>query len=722
MLELRDVRYRYGGTDMPAVSGVSLRVAAGERVCLLGANGSGKSTVARLACGDLSPDRGSVLLDGRPLAMEGDAGAVALVGQDPRECLTSSRVSDEVSFAPRCLLLDETEVVRRRDEALRLCGIESLRARRVSELSGGQLQLVAIAAAIAAHPRFLVLDEAWAHLDAPSRERVHEVVGRLMSSGVGVLQVTHDARDLQGADRVLVMSDGTLVWEGTEAAWRSDAHAQAVAGGVDRASIGVVVPEPSQEAAPLALDAVSVSYGDRLVLDSLSLTARPGELVLLCGPSGSGKTTAALVLAGLTRPRAGRALLGHAEVRPGAVGLAFQRPEDQLFASSAWDDVAYGPRNLGLPEAEVRERVSSSLTALGVPEDSWHQHAQALSGGMRHRVALAAIVAMRPGAYVLDEPTAGLDGQGRALLHDLVRGLVRAGSPVLVITHDPAEWADGADDIVELCGDGGDASPNALVATLTAQGRTQDDDPGMGAIDVRVRLVGLLALTVALLACHGPVGMGMAIAAVALLVTCARVSPAGVVRAVLPVVPLLVAVTLANLLRVDGTGDVWILGAIGISAMGAWLAARAALRIVLLVSLGLVASAELSSADVGDAVGRLVRPFARWGVPVADVTMAVSVAVCLIPQAYDEVRRIERAQRARAAHLDGGSPPRRLRSWVAVLAPAVVVLFDRADALARSMRLRGYRGSMTTRQGRMGVRDWLVLGVTLCLAAVVAAC
>ena len=183
MLELRNVTYRYPQAAKDAVHELSLVVAPGEHVCLMGANGSGKSTIARIACADLLPDSGDLVVDGVPADEPGCGGAVSMVGQDPREQVTSILVAENVSFGPRCQLLDEVDVMERVARALADCGIEDLADRSIAELSGGQTQLVILASALATHARYIILDEASSHLDRASRERLADVVRSLRENG-----------------------------------------------------------------------------------------------------------------------------------------------------------------------------------------------------------------------------------------------------------------------------------------------------------------------------------------------------------------------------------------------------------------------------------------------------------------------------------------------------------------------------------------------------------
>lgn len=486
MLEARDIWAGYGSE--PVVRGVSLRVALGERVVLVGANGSGKSTLARVLNGSVSPRRGSLVLDGvvSPGRTEA-ARAVGYVRQDPRNQIVSALVEDEVAFGPRNLGLSREEVSERVREALEATGLAALQARMTSELSGGQQQLLAVAGVLALRPRYLVLDEAGSQLDEAARAHLADIADSLLARGVGVLEVAHAPETVFGATRVLVMSEGALVWEGSPQAFLGSADALARSGlgddplawAVHEAVRAGYVPgrrlEPEALAEHLAgaaalegrdgffspcggagapagssvrLRDVSVSYGDVRALTGVSLAVAGVTLVL--GVSGSGKTTAARVLTGVQVPDAGTADLDGCPVAPGDVGLAFQRPEDQLFADTVLDDMAYGPLMRSGDVEQARAAARRAAEALGVGEELFERSPFELSGGQMRRVALAGVVASEPAAYVFDEPTAGLDAPSRRALLELVRSLASRGAAVAVITHDAGEWLPLADRVAFL--------------------------------------------------------------------------------------------------------------------------------------------------------------------------------------------------------------------------------------------------------------------------------
>lgn len=199
------------------------------------------------------------------------------------------------------------------------------------------------------------------------------------------------------------------------------------------------------------------------VLFGVDLEVQDGEMLGIIGPSKSGKSTLVQYLNGLFRPTegAGRVLIHGVDTRrKGAslgemratVGMVFQFPEDQLFERSIARDVAFGPRNLGLPEPEVEERVRTALGLVGLPYEVFGgRHTWALSGGQKRRVAIAGVLAMRPGTLIFDEPTAGLDPKGRedllALIHHLHQAL---GVTVIIVSNNLDEVARLAQRVVVL--------------------------------------------------------------------------------------------------------------------------------------------------------------------------------------------------------------------------------------------------------------------------------
>ena len=218
-LTLDTIGYTYAaGTslEMPALTGVSLTVAPGELVLVLGSTGSGKSTLLRLCAGLLEPATGSARLDDAPLTRSTARGAVGLVFQDPESQLFAETLAADVAFGPRNLGATAEEAADRVREALLSVGLDpdSYGGRSPFALSGGEARRAAIAGVLAMRPRYLLLDEPTAGLDARGRAAVREVV-RGMRASAGVVVVSHSAEEFLGeADRVLVLAQGAPVYIG----------------------------------------------------------------------------------------------------------------------------------------------------------------------------------------------------------------------------------------------------------------------------------------------------------------------------------------------------------------------------------------------------------------------------------------------------------------------------------------------------------------------------
>lgn len=483
----------YERADRPALDRLDLEIGAGELVLLCGTSGGGKSTLLRLLMG-IVPQRtgGTISGDVRVLGADPTSGTpaelarrgVTLVQQDPLEGFVATRVEDEVAFGPLQMGLTAAEVEARAREAQGAVGIADLHRRDVRELSAGERQRVAIAAALALRPRVLLLDEPTALLDPATARAILALVARLArETRTTVIIAEHrigDAAPL--VDRAVVLVDGRLI---------ADGRPRSVLADLELARRGVPIPRATQvalgahldgapplsaaeladaiarhTAAPAALERSEPAdrrdlAGDAAMLrleglryrypgtehdavTDIDLVLREGEVAALVGPSGSGKTTLARLALGLRRPTAGAVtLFGRDPAGAREAALVMQEPLRQLLADTVAGEVA-----LGLAPAE-RAEVGPLLERFGLAGLRL-RHPLTLSHGERRRVIFAAALARRPKLLVLDEPTLGQDERGRLELVEIVRELRAAGGAVLAITHDPELVADVADRVLVL--------------------------------------------------------------------------------------------------------------------------------------------------------------------------------------------------------------------------------------------------------------------------------
>lgn len=535
LIQLTHVHLAYPGSQTEALSDVSCSIPTGQHVCILGGNGSGKSTLLQLVNVLALPTSGAVHVAGIDTREPGRAleirSRTASVFQHPEDQMVTSIVADDVAFGPENLCVAQPEIASRVDAALAAVGMKDRARSDPSDLSGGQVQRVAIAGALAMEPDILLLDEPCAMLDVEGRESVRTIIRNLRARGMTILYVTHFMEDAQEADRAIVLKRGRVAFDGTPSALfsqpdlvnelglempggRSEAGAQGsdVATGV--AAPGIAIPDAPVDPS-LVFEHVSFSYeraanprkrtrrralfGRRgavdaprseragkaavqkhpLAVEDLSFEARPGTITALIGHTGSGKSTTAELACALKLPTAGAVRVGgidtadiarRRELR-GLVGYVAQLPERQLFAETVFDDVAFGPRNLGLTPREVEARVHEALRSVNLaPTDALLTSSPfALSGGQQRSVALAGVLAMKQPILVLDEPMAGLDPAGRAHVRALLKQLRRQGTTLLMVTHSMEDVAELADQVIAL--DGGRRVDGRALTARPANGK-----------------------------------------------------------------------------------------------------------------------------------------------------------------------------------------------------------------------------------------------------------
>lgn len=470
--DVSELTFTYRGRLEPALSRVDLGLEAGRTLGLLGHSGAGKSTllgvlgavVPAVKKGEL---KGTAEVCGRSLAglRPADlAGTVSFVFEDFDAALVATTVEDEVAFGPRYLGVPAAEIGSRVAAALGRCGLAGLEGRRVETLSGGQKQRLAVAAALAADARLLLFDEAATDLDPAGKAALSRTVAELATQGGAAVVADNDAAQVLELDELALLGRGELVARGAADAVLTDEEACAAAGvvplsflkyferrdGVFRLRPGVRVgaakareAEAPRSGAPhIRADGLSYTYaGGVTALRDFHLTIYEGEFLAVVGENGGGKTTFAKTVAGLLAPSAGslnvrgrRPTEIPARERARAVGYLFQNPDHQIFRATVRDEVAFGPRQLGLAAAEAERRVAGAIVAVGL-QGREDEDPFALAKGDRQRVALASVLAMEPEVLVMDEPTTGLDRAEVAALMAAVSELNRRGTTVVFITH-----------------------------------------------------------------------------------------------------------------------------------------------------------------------------------------------------------------------------------------------------------------------------------------------
>ncbi|MCC6629912.1 MAG: ATP-binding cassette domain-containing protein [Chloroflexi bacterium] len=461
-VDLRGVTFAYAGQP-PVLCEIDLRIGSGETVVLAGASGSGKSTLCRLLTG-LVPHlhtgelRGQVHVAGLDVATNSPARLsrdVALVLQNPAAQCVATTVERDLALGPAYQGRDRTCIRARVAEATAALRIAHLLERSPHQLSGGEQQRVALAGALAQGGQLLVLDEPFAFLDSAGVVALQTILRQLRQRGITLVIAEHRLDlALPLADRLVVLDRGRIV---------GDAHpdslsAAALIGWGLEPPVGEPGSAPPAGAPPvmatqdaaIAADRPAIvewngvwfARGERPVLCGATLHLQAGQIVALVGPNGAGKSTLLRHANGLLRPQRGHIRVAGqpAGRRPVAelardVGLVWQQPLQMLFAPTVREELGAGPRALGRDDPVLRAALCERF-GLGPLLDRVPQR---LSAGERRRVALVAILASRPRALLLDEPTAGQDAAGRQALADLVVASARDGLAIVVASHD-ARW------------------------------------------------------------------------------------------------------------------------------------------------------------------------------------------------------------------------------------------------------------------------------------------
>ena len=474
MIRINDLKFSYPDGSA-ALRGVSLSVKPGEFVTLCGLSGCGKSTLLRLMKPGLFPQgtlSGEALFSGAPLTASPDRGTAARIGfvmQDPDAQTVTDKVWHELAFSCESVGMPQDEIRRRVGEMAGYFGLEELFERDTDALSGGQKQLLCLASAAALHPELLLLDEPTSQLDPIAAQGFIDAVRRLNRDfGVTVIAAEHRLEELLPiSDRAVVMDGGRVIADcppefladalppdhPMSCALTASQRIFRAAGGSGSSPVSVrdgrgnalcreylmdhppETPEPRQPGEPLVtVRELFCGWGKAApdVLKGASLTLHAGEIYAVIGGNGSGKSTLLKAIHGMLRPSSGRIRL-----RRGLKCAYLPQNPCMLFSHEHAGEEAPAEylRRFGLEELSGRD-----------PLD--------LSGGERQRLALAKLLAGKPDALLLDEPTKGMDAASKRELSGLLRDIAGEGCGVLLVTHD-TELAAGCADMCGLLFNGG---------------------------------------------------------------------------------------------------------------------------------------------------------------------------------------------------------------------------------------------------------------------------
>ncbi len=508
MIKTENLIFRYNEeSETNILDNINIEIHKGGFTAILGHNGSGKSTLAKHFNAINLPLGGKVYIEKMDTSDEkllyDIRQTVGMVFQNPDNQIVATIVEEDVAFAPENMGVAPSQIRKRVDDALEAVGMTKYKKRAPHMLSGGQKQRIAIAGILAMDPAYIVLDEPTAMLDPIGRREVMATLKRLnKEKNVTVVIITHNMDEAVLADRVVVMDKGHIILDDIPEKVFSDV--EKIKGiGLDVPQVTEFAYELRKKGFDIKNDILSVEQGveaikslikngtvavpensspyrsepiievknasyeyspdgpfNKVAVKDVSLTVNKGDFIAIIGHTGSGKSTLLQMFNALVKPTGGEVFVNGKSITDKStdlreirttVGLVFQYPEHQLFEETVRMDIAFSPKNMGLSDAEIDERVKLACEIAGVDEKWLEKSPFELSGGQKRRVAIAGVLAMQPKVLVLDEPTAGLDPMGKNKLLNRIRRMHdEYGITIVLVSHDMEDVANCAERVVVL--------------------------------------------------------------------------------------------------------------------------------------------------------------------------------------------------------------------------------------------------------------------------------
>jgi energy-coupling factor transport system ATP-binding protein len=511
LIEFRSVTFGYPGAESAVIARASFKLAAGEFALVCGPTGSGKSTLLKLLNG-LAPHftggnlSGEIWIDGRNVSGAKPhelAEMVGYVNQQPEGSFVADSVGEEIAYGLEQLGFAPAEMERLVSEHASLVGVAHLLAQPLASLSGGQQQRVAIAAAMAAGQRVLVLDEPTSALDAGTAAELVALLARLAKErGITILLAEHRLeRVLEQIDSVIVVNgDATVVKSEPREAFKDyrllppvvelskRLGLSPIALSIDEAKKAIsnripfaALPKTDRGEVALSVNNISIQYGSQIAVSEVSLEVCAGEVVALMGANGSGKSSLLWAIQGTGRRSQGSVWTAAgdpadltADERLGVVTLVPQRASDLLFLNTLTEELDESDRFNGVEPGETAKQflVLSNRTD---PK----QHPRDLSAGQQLALVLAVQLVKGSSLVLLDEPTRGLDYEAKRHLVAAIKLVQSTGRAVLVASHDIEFVAQISDRVVVL-----------EAGSVSAEGATQEVLGPGGLLPTQVALIG----------------------------------------------------------------------------------------------------------------------------------------------------------------------------------------------------------------------------------------
>lgn len=741
-VSLQKVRFSYDGGKTWILDGIDLEIAYGQRIAIIGKNGSGKSTLAKIIAGLSSPDSGIVTLCGIKVfeannvdskAYQKARESIGALFQSPEDQIVTTVVEDDVAFGLENLCASKEFMKQNISNALRAVNMENHRFSDPSNMSGGQQQRVAIASSIATKSKLLVLDEPTSMLDSCAKEDVNKLFDKLQTSGTTIVQVTHKISECKNADRILMLENGKL--RDVSLLKLDEFFTEKSPTVIESKSMTENV-ENSNTAIEISNLRLSYSKNQTPILCDYSLSVKSGEIVAIMGKNGCGKSTLAKAICALIKYDSGSICVNGIKISEKTsksqmreirknIGYVMQLPEQQLFAQTVFEDVAYGPKNFGLEGRELHSRVLNALKSLHI-EHLAQKSPFELSGGQQRLVAIAGILACNPKILVLDEPTAGLDFEYAKIVLKILSDLHNKGVTIIVITHDlneakslgarivtldsrkkkrvqEQEQVQAQDEKLENANENGSESKNKNKSLLSL-------------FNTRIILISCLILMFSAFSITNFYQLGILALSTLALIFLARISPIKLLLSLHMFIAIFVFSGMFNLLVVHSGRELFRIGPLLITDDGIKFAILFASRFSLVILIGSIIVLTISQTRLTEACASIISPLKSVGLPSQEIALIMSLALRFLPTLSKEAESVALAQIARGGNIKDGSIKKRLRAITSLIVPGFASVIRHANTLGLALDSRCYvPGAKRTHlhTEKMRLKDFALLIITL---------
>lgn len=759
-VSLQKVRFSYDGGKTWILDGIDLEIAYGQRIAIIGKNGSGKSTLAKIIAGLSSPDSGIVTLCGIKVfeannvdskAYQKARESIGALFQSPEDQIVTTVVEDDVAFGLENLCASKEFMKKNISNALRAVNMENHRFSDPSNMSGGQQQRVAIASSIATKSKLLVLDEPTSMLDSCAKTDVNKLFDKLQTRGTTIVQVTHKISECKNADRILMLENGKL--RDVSLLELEEFYAEKSSAVIGSKSMTENVEKSNAENsnaesknkrdsnktnknAAIEISNLSVSYANSQnpIIRDYSLSVKAGEIVAIMGKNGCGKSTLAKAICALIKYDSGSICVNGIKISEKTsksqmreirknIGYVMQLPEQQLFAQTVFEDVAYGPKNFGLEGCELRSRVLSALKSLHI-EHLAQKSPFELSGGQQRLAAIAGILACNPKILVLDEPTAGLDFEYAKIVLKILSDLHNKGVTIIVITHDFSEAKSLGARIVTLDSrEKKQAQEQAQDEKLenTSENGSENKNKNkslLSLFNTRIILISCLILMFSAFSITNFYQLGILALSTLALIFLARISPIKLFLSLHMFIAIFVFSGLFNLLVVHSGRGLFRIGPILITDDGIKFAILFASRFSLVILIGSIIVLTISQTRLTEACASIISPLKSVGLPSQEIALIMSLALRFLPTLAKEAESVALAQIARGGNIKDGSIKKRLQAITSLIVPGFASVIRHANTLGLALDSRCYvPGAKRTHlhTEKIRIKDFALLSVTLAI-------